>query len=83
MLPVSVYLFLMCVLVLHLTAPKPALNEGNMRGVGGHSEPLFANMTDFEKNRSFSSCSLLVLIKHVCSLLLRIKMAGESAWGLT
>lgn len=54
MLPVSAYLFLMCVLILHLTAPKPPLNEGNMRGLGGHAEPLSVNMSDFEKKIDLS-----------------------------
>lgn len=53
--------FNLCVLMLHLTAPKPALDDGNTKGLGGHSESLSVNMPVFEKNRFFRSCSLLAL----------------------
>lgn len=58
---VCLLVFNLSVLMLHLTAPRAALDDGNMKGLGGHSEPLSVNMSVFEKNRSCRSCSLLAL----------------------
>lgn len=59
--------------MVHTAAPKSALGDGSMRGLGGCSEALSVNMSIFEKNRFCSLCSLFALTKHAYSQLLRIK----------